>query len=144
MNERIKCITFDKAAQEALPEHVKAKMKADREKAKATEEAKEILAENKLFMPARYARYFIEITDVRCERLQSISEDDCLKEGIQYKEDSMFGYDMVTKYFSDYPELGTYDEPREAYATLIDKISGKGTWENNPYVWVYDFKLIEK
>ena len=33
--------------------------------------------------------------------------------------------------------------PREAYAELIDKVSGKGTWNKNPYVWVYEFKLIK-
>ena len=27
--------------------------------------------------------------------------------------------------------------------TLIDKVSGKGTWEGNPYVFVYEFKVIE-
>ena len=33
--------------------------------------------------------------------------------------------------------------PHEAYAALIDKISGKGTWERNPYVFVYDFELVK-
>lgn len=34
-------------------------------------------------------------------------------------------------------------KPREAYAALIDRISGKGTWESNPYVFVYDFELVK-
>lgn len=38
-------------------------------------------------------------------------------------------------------ELST--TPREVYANLIDRISGKGTWESNPYVFVYDFELID-
>lgn len=36
-----------------------------------------------------------------------------------------------------------YSTPREAFAALIDKVNGKGTWNKNPYVWVYDFKLVE-
>ena len=33
--------------------------------------------------------------------------------------------------------------PRAAFASLIDKVSGKGTWEENPYVFVYSFQLIK-
>lgn len=36
-----------------------------------------------------------------------------------------------------------YDTPQQAYADLIDKISGKLTWERNPYVCVYDFELVK-
>lgn len=36
-----------------------------------------------------------------------------------------------------------FDTPREAFAALIDKVSGKGTWESNPYVFVYEFELID-
>lgn len=36
-----------------------------------------------------------------------------------------------------------YMKPREAYASLIDKVSGKGTWDSNPYVFVYDFELVK-
>lgn len=35
------------------------------------------------------------------------------------------------------------DTPREAFAALIDKVSGKGTWESNPYVWAYEFELMK-
>ena len=36
-----------------------------------------------------------------------------------------------------------FDTPREAFAALIDKVSGKGTWESNPYVWAYEFELMK-
>jgi hypothetical protein len=107
---------------------------------------------NKLFMPAKYARYFIEITDVRYERLQDISDEDCFKEGIIKHESN---YDFVNNKYEDTGRVikcmysytkgyGTllYDTPSEAYAALIDQISGKGTWGTDPYVWVYEFKLV--
>ena len=87
--------------------------------------------QNKLFMPERAARYFIEITEVRVERLNEISDDDCIKEGIF--EHHSFTWD----------DEHYYPSPREAYAALIDKINGKGTWESNPYVFVYDFKFLK-
>ena len=100
-----------------------------------------IIWKNKLFMPEKYARYFIEITDVRVERVQDISEEDCLKEGILCKK---FIGDN-SKYFYETPTIssGFYDTPQQAYAALIDKINGKGTWEANPFVWVYEFKLVK-
>ena len=95
---------------------------------------------NKLFMPAWAARYFIEITAVRAERLQDISEEDCLKEGIE-KEVYNGRLFNSTKYCNG---SETFSTPKEAYAELIDKINGKDTWERNPFVWIYDFKLLNK
>jgi hypothetical protein len=93
--------------------------------------------QNKLFMPARFARYFIEITGVRAERLQDISDEDCIKEGITYWAGKFLNMASLgpTNDFID------YNTPREAYAALIDSINGRGTWESNPFVWIYDFKL---
>jgi len=94
--------------------------------------------ENKLFMPAKYARYFIEITGVRCERLQDISDEDCLKEGIERCNlKNHFGVWENDK-FTIYGFT-----PRDDYAALFDKINGKGTWDSNPLVWIYDYKLIK-
>ena len=94
---------------------------------------------NKLFMPAKYARYFIEITSVRCERIQDISEEDCLKEGIlktiNYSSNREYGWEEGQR---------DYYTTQQAYTALIDKINGKGTWESNAWVWVYDFKLVNK
>ena len=106
--------------------------------------------QNKLFMPEKYARYFIEITDVRCERLQDISDDDCLKEGIVEAECiSERHFEMVYENGLNSIKsnngflLIQSNTPKEAYAALIDKINGKGTWESNPFVWVYDYKLLK-
>lgn len=95
---------------------------------------------NKLFMPQWAARYFIEITAVRAERLQDISEEDCLKEGIEAftKDEKLFKYGLDGWEWSEMPRTA-----REAYATLINGINGKDTWERNPFVWVYDFKLVK-
>ncbi len=99
---------------------------------------------NKLFMPESAARYFIEITAVRVERLQDISDEDCMKEGIQLNPEAIpIGYPFGSK-FSYNNGYYNYTTPQEAFAALIDKISGKGTWEKNPWVWVYDFELINK
>lgn len=106
---------------------------------------------NKLFMPASAARHFIKIIAVRGERLQDISDEDCIKEGIYQTEC------IAEDYFEPVYENGynatskksgilciQYDTPREAYAALIDAINGKDTWDNNPWVWVYDYELIDR
>ena len=88
---------------------------------------------NKLFMPESAARYFIEITAVRAEKLQDISEEDCLKEGIE----------LYNNYDGTYGGHSAPTAPKEAYAALINSIYGKSTWEKNPFVWVYEFRLIQ-
>jgi hypothetical protein len=97
--------------------------------------------ENKLFMPAEYARHFIEITGVRCKRLRDISDEDCMKEGIEEQQWMDSPYNIFYVIPDTTCEL--YKTPRAAYAALIDSISGKGTWDSNPFVWVYDFKLTK-
>jgi len=94
-------------------------------------------------MPEWAARYFIEITGVSAERLQDISDEDCFKEGI--KIDRTFPDDEVIylnglQGFKKAKGEKHYKTPREAFAALIDKTCGKGTWKSNPFVWVYDFK----
>ena len=88
---------------------------------------------NKLFMPESAARYFIEITAVRAEKLQDISEEDYMKEGIE----------LYNNYDGTYGGHSAPTAPKEAYAALINSIYGKGTWEKNPFVWVYEFRLIQ-
>ena len=99
---------------------------------------------NKMFVKAELMPHKIKITNVRIERLQDISDEDCLHEGIAYyipashqNAEGGFGFQ------SSKGGLFLFDTARDAFAALIDKVSGKGTWESNPYVWVYDFELVE-
>lgn len=97
---------------------------------------------NKLFMPERAARYFIKITGVRAERLQDIGDADCIKEGISQgvcSGGAFWGVKLTDGTYTSYS-----DSPREAYKMLIEKINGSGTWENNPWVWVYDYELTKQ
>ena len=95
---------------------------------------------NKMFTKPDLMLHHIRITDIRVERLHDISDKDCLAEGIEVFPDSKYGYRFVkgeTLHWIDADSL------RQVYASLIDKVSGKGTWESNPYVFVYDFRLID-
>jgi hypothetical protein len=102
---------------------------------------------NAILMPAKYARYFIKITGVRCERLQDISDEDCMREGVctvkemTNRDLSGFAYEGFN--FSMRQSIG-FSTAKNAFADLIDETYGKGTWDSNPYVWVYDFKLLKK
>ena len=96
---------------------------------------------NKMFVRADLMPHHIRITDVLIEHLQDISDEDCLKEGIEtfYYGNCKFPPDGYT--FDG--GKSHFNSPREAFAHLIDKVSGKGTWERNPYVFVYDFELVK-
>lgn len=89
---------------------------------------------NKMFVNAKYMPHHIRITDVRVERLQDISDEDCLREGVN-------GGHLPDGYYAG--EECYYSTPREAFAALIDKVSGRGTWDSNPLVWVYSFERVD-
>lgn len=95
---------------------------------------------NKLFVAAGMMIHQIRITDVRVERLQDISDECCLKEGVM-KWDA--GQKDIP--FFCYPNSAKcdYDTPQEAFAHLINKVSRKDIWEANPYAFVYDFELVK-
>ena len=95
---------------------------------------------NKMFVRADLMPHRIRITNVRVERLQDISDEDCIKEGIEWDHKAQRFY---VRYDSKkHSRMWFANSPRETYSALIDSISGKGTWERNPYVFVYDFELV--
>lgn len=94
---------------------------------------------NKMFVKAKLMPHHIKITNIRVERLQDISDEDCSREGIECFLHSFGG---ITEY-KKVPILKIFDSPREAFAELIDKVSGRGTWDSNPLVWVYEFELVD-
>lgn len=98
---------------------------------------------NKMVVKPDLMPHAIKITKIRVERLQDISDEDCLAEGI---EKMIVGCEYYCySFLSPNPNKiwEDFKSPRQAFAALIDKMYGKGTWENNPYVFVYDFELVK-
>lgn len=90
---------------------------------------------NKMFVKADFMPHHIRITDVKVERLRDISEEDALREGI---------FKLISGFYC-FPneEYAVFSTPRRAFAEFIDKVSGKGTWESNPFVVAYSFELVD-
>lgn len=106
--------------------------------------------DNKMFVRADLMPHQIRITGIKYERLQDISDADCLKEGIfvnEYfgngKKCHHYGFDGFFNGTEGWFARGWFDTPREAFAALIDKVSGRGTWASNPWVMAYEFELVK-
>ena len=97
---------------------------------------------NKMRVKADLMPHQIKITNVRIQHLQDISEDDCLAEGVYKGQCGSIDTHLMDAYYYR-GNIQPYCTPREAYAALIDKVSGKGTWEHNPWVFVYEFELVK-
>jgi len=83
-----------------------------------------------IFMPRNFSRILLEITNVRVERLMSISKEDAIAEGCSGGHGSI-------------PNYGYSAQPQEHYFWLWDQINGKGSYMENPFVWVITFKVVE-
>ena len=97
---------------------------------------------NKLFVRSDLMPNHIRINDVKIERLQDISDEDCLKEGIYKGQCGSADTHFMDAYYYK-GDIQPYCTPRGAFAALIDKVSGKGAWESNSYVFVYEFELVD-
>lgn len=98
--------------------------------------------DNKMFVSASLMPHHIRITDVRVERLRDILDEDCLREGILTKLE-FFVKEMPIYSYTFNGCKSWYNTPSDAFAALIDKVGGRGTWERNPLVWVYSFELVD-
>ena len=98
---------------------------------------------NKMFVKNELMPHQTQITDIKLERLQDISNEDCMKEGILIGDFintwNKYYYDII----GDCAAHKTFKTPQEAFASLIDKISGKGTWDRNEYNVVYYYKVVK-
>ena len=97
---------------------------------------------NKMFVKSYACKHHIKITNIKIERLQDISDEDCLKEGIIHAYTDNNG---IKRYHTPHTKRGylSTDVAQQAFAVLIDKVSGKGVWESNPFVFVYEFVLVD-
>lgn len=96
---------------------------------------------NKMFVKSDLMPHQIKITNIRCERLQDISTDDCMKEGIYCSmvwSHGSYSYDTTN---DSKRKKWWYRTPIEAYKMLSCKLHLH--WDSNPLVFVYDFKLVK-
>ncbi|HET8885568.1 MAG TPA: hypothetical protein VFM70_04355 [Salinimicrobium sp.] len=95
---------------------------------------KELHWKPSIFMPKVAPRIFLEVTNVRVERLQDISEDDAIAEGITDAAPLGFRYNGFSQ----------FETAKLAFKHLWQSINGEESWKSNPWVWVYDLKKVEK
>ena len=99
-----------------------------------------------IHMPKDAARIWLRITSVRVERLQDISEEDCIREGIDKSVGDLAGRYMkygvpdTAPFYARFPFL----QPRDSFKSLWEYINGEDSWQTNPFVWVIEFEQIEK
>lgn len=106
--------------------------------------------ENKMFVRADLMPHHIRITDAKIEHLQDISDKECLREGVKRASIGFYAEGVKVKDWEKEAHRETasgclklFPFPRPAFAALIDKVSGKGTWERNPWVAAYSFELVD-
>jgi hypothetical protein len=90
-----------------------------------------------IYMPKDACRIFLMINKIRIQRVQDISENDSICEGVQELEKGHSWLDYEDK-TNDYG----CGSAKASYRTLWCKINGKESWDNNPYVFVYDFQIL--
>jgi len=90
-----------------------------------------------IFLPKKFSRIFLKITNVRVERIQDILEEDAIAEGV-----APFGLHAYTCYNDDEYSFPT---AKESFSSLWDSINKKRgyPWDMNPWVFVYDFERID-
>lgn len=104
---------------------------------------------NKMFVRADLMPHQIRITDIKIERLQDISDEDCMREGIYRWKDMKDCPKSLNEFqrnrFGYYGVWDAFSTPRKAFADLIDNpgVGGKGTWARNDWQFAYTFKLIK-
>lgn len=95
-----------------------------------------------IFMPRWASRITLEVTDVRVERLNDISEQDAIAEGI-YETNPPLQIGLIT--WKDYLDGGNITCPSHSFATLWDSINAKTCpWESNPWIVAYTFKVVSQ
>ena len=94
--------------------------------------------QSSMFMRRKFARIFLKITDIKLERLQDITEEGAIAEGIE--RINTHGNNYAWKgYGKEYAHFN----PVNSYKSLWELINGSGSWELNPWVWVIKFEKIK-
>lgn len=96
--------------------------------------------QNKMFVKNKLMPHQIRITSVNKCRLQDLTDEDCLREGIIKQVIRPFYKDLDAYRFCNSNRM--YAMPKQAFADLIRKLNGKNYWESNPDGYDYEFELV--
>lgn len=91
-----------------------------------------------IFMPKKVCRNFLKCTNVRIEEVQDISEEDAKAEGVLIGD----GFELYHNYLKD--GYRWKNSAKDSFESLWYSINGKESWNNNPFVFVYDFEMTDK
>jgi hypothetical protein len=113
-----------------------------------------------IFMPRWASRITLEITNVRVERLQDISEADAIAEGGQWTDNGprkwlkpgiafedaykINGWNEGWSHIGETDQYKCLSSAKMSYANLWESINGTGSWDADPWVWVLEFKRVEQ
>jgi hypothetical protein len=92
-----------------------------------------------LHMPRKACRILLEITAVRVEQLNDISEEDARAEGVRVVKVREDG-ERYCDYLS--PEINHYRRPSDSFISLWASIYGEESWQDSPWCWVIEFKRV--
>ena len=95
-----------------------------------------------IFMPKEACRLFLEVTNVRVERLKDISSEDAIAEGISHT--TRYKGVAADNYMNYLANRYEFTGPGLSFYSLWESINGRASLQLNPWVWVYTFKRIEK
>lgn len=92
-----------------------------------------------IFMPRIASRIKLKVTNVKVERVQDITEEDAIAEGINedHFETAVNLYNYCGAGYTDYMPPAKY-----TYMQLWESINGKGSWDVSPWVWVIEFEKL--
>jgi len=94
-----------------------------------------------IHMPKEACRIWLQITDIHVDRLQDISEEDAISEGVEPIDDGYKNYykklDTISKHF-------LWPTAYHSFQSLWESINGSDNWDVNPWVWVISFKRVKK
>jgi hypothetical protein len=100
-----------------------------------------------IHMPKEAARIWLKVVSVKLERAHDISEEDAVREGIEYVVSEL------CQGYKDYEGTGTtiggfkvstsvVDNPKQSFESLWISINGQESWDSNPWVWVIEYEIL--
>ena len=101
---------------------------------------------NKMFVRPELMPHHIRITAITLCRLQDITDDECLREGIDcYQQGGNIYYNCSGIYIIGHPGvLNPFRTAKDAFFMLINKLNGWGYWNSNPQGYAYEFELVKR